>query len=158
MPDREVLHLGSAVEMKGRVWYQAGTRKAEDGKTVTVEEWRLEFKDDPRTAAEGAVTVRHHARVLTDPEGASFAADLRFKAEPPNDRTAARIATFVPPDGKGPARELPYLQMGNDPVIADVIWVDGQDRLSLSPAPADVFRPLSDRPALVQPPAKKPGK
>jgi hypothetical protein len=53
IPDREVLNLGAAVELKGKVWYQAGTRVAEDGKTVSVEEWRLEFKDDPRTAAEG---------------------------------------------------------------------------------------------------------
>src|SRR5262245_8864829 len=158
IPDREFLHLGSAVEVKGRVWYQAGTRTAEDGKTVTVEEWRLEFKSDPRTAREGVVTVRHHSREITKPDGAVSAADLRFKAEPPNERISARIITLVPSKGKDSDRELLYLLIGHDPETADVIWDHGQHGISLHPDPTDGHKLLSDRPALVQPPAKGPPK
>jgi len=155
VPNREFLHLGSAVELKNHVWYKAGTVTATDGKMVTVEEWRLDFKDDPRIAAEGIVTVRHHSRVFTKPDGESFSADLRFKAEPPNDRSRARVITFLPPHGRILHRELPYLQLGNDPDMPDETWMEGQDRLVLYPD-TDGHKRVPDRPALVQPPTKSP--
>jgi hypothetical protein len=151
---RDTLHLGSAVEATERVWYQAGTTTVPNGKTL-VEEWRLEFKDDPRKAAAGTATVRGHWRIVTEPEGGSFAADLPFTVAPPNDVSKARVITFTLPDGvKKPRRELPYLVIGDDHRgSADFIWVERQDRLAVSPAARPA--PAAPAPGLVQPPKKK---
>ena len=148
------LHLGAAVELKDNVWYQAGTRTSADGKTVTVEEWRLEFADDPRKADAGAVTVRGHQRPLGERGGEALKLDLRFTAEPANERTRVRVVRFRAPDDTKLPR-LPYLQLGNSQGDADVIWVDGMDRLTLTPAsrPAPV-RLEPETPGLVQPPVK----
>jgi hypothetical protein len=152
------LHLGAAVELKDRVWYQAGTHTSPDGKTVTVEEWRLEFKDDPRTADAGSVAVRGFRRPLTERTGKEFAAEVRFTAKPPDDLTSVRVVTFHPPN-EAALGGLTYLQLGNDRGAPDVIWVEGGtpgwDRLSLTPAsrPAPV-RLEPDAPGLVQPPVK----
>lgn len=150
---RDALHLGSAVEVRNRAWYQAGTTTPKGGKAV-VEEWWLEFKDDLRTAAEGTVAVRGHWRKVTEPEGEPFSADLRFKAEGSADRAnraRARIVTLVLPEGKKLPHRLRGLVIGDESRGgADFIWVDGQDRLSLHPA--DARQPAE----LVQPPAKTP--
>jgi len=150
--EREMLYLGSAVELKDRVWYQAGTTTGNSG-TATAEEWRLEFQDDPRTKDAGTATILGHRRVLTEPEGESFAAEVRFKSDPPNDRTLARVVTFLAPEGKKPARTLPYLQISDDRGGVNLIWLDGLNRMALYPVP----RPKEpEPPGLVQPPARKP--
>lgn len=156
---RDRFHLGSAVEFKAGAWYQAGTTTPRDGKPV-VEEWRLEFKDDPRKAAAGAVRTRGRWRAVAESEGGSFDAELRFTAKGPDDLVTARIVTLVPPDGKEPPRPLPYLVIGDRHRWgADVIvWTDEQDRMALSPAPADALGRRPEPPGLVQPPAPKPGK
>jgi hypothetical protein len=148
------LHLGAAVELKDNVWYQAGTRTAADGKTVTVEEWRLEFAHDPRKADAGTVVVRSHRRPLAERGGESLKLDVRFAAEPANERTRVRIVRFQAPDDVKLPR-LPYFQLGNAEGDPDLIWVDGWDRLSFTPAsrPAPV-RLAPETPGLVQPPVK----
>jgi len=148
------LHLGAAVELKDRVWYQAGTRTSADGKTVTVEEWRLEFKDDPRTADTGTVVVRGHRRPLAERAGTAFEHEVRFTAEAANERTRVRVVRFRALDDLKLPR-LPYLQLGNAEGDPDVIWMDGMDRLSFTPAsrPAPV-RLEPETPGLVQPPVK----
>ncbi|MFO0799994.1 MAG: hypothetical protein U0804_21185 [Gemmataceae bacterium] len=148
------LHLGAAVELKDRVWYQAGTRTAADGKTVTVEEWRLEFAADPRITDAGTVTVRAHLRPFGQRGGESFAHEVRFTVEPSNERTRVRVVRLHAPAGAKLPR-LPYLQLGNAEGDHDIIWLDGWDRMTLTPAsrPAPV-RLEPDAPGLVQPPVK----
>jgi hypothetical protein len=149
--NRERLYLDSAIEARDHVWYQAGTRA--DGKgRVQVEEWRLDFEDDPRTEAEGLVTVRHHRRVVTEAEGLSFVIETRFKAEPADEATRARVVSLVVPD-KSPLTRLPSLAIGDRNNRENVIWVMGQDRLYLRPAqpnnpkPEDAMPPgLMERP------------
>jgi hypothetical protein len=148
------LHLGAAVELKDHVWYQAGTRTAPGGTTVTVEEWRLEFADDPRKADAGTVTVRSRRRPVGERGGEAMKLDVRFTAEPTNEARRVRVVRLQPPDGaKGP--RLPYLQIGNGEGDPDIIWLDGWDRMALTPAsrPAPV-RVEPETPGLVQPPVK----
>ena len=148
------LHLGAAVELKDRVWYQAGTRTDPDSKAMTVEEWRLEFADDPRKADTGTVTVRGHRRPFGERGGEALKLDVRFAAEPANEVTRARVVRFrAPDDVKLPP--LPYLQLGNAEGGPDIIWLDGWDRMTLTPAsrPAPV-RLEPETPGLVQPPVK----
>lgn len=148
------LHLGAAVELKDNVWYQAGTHTSADGKTVTVEEWRLEFKEDPRKSDAGTVVVRGRQRPLAERTGKAFAHEVRFAAEAANERVRVRVVRFrAPDDVKLPP--LPYLQLGTAEGDPDVIWMNGMDRLSFTPAsrPAPV-RLEPDAPGLVQPPVK----
>jgi hypothetical protein len=153
--EREMLHLGSAVELKDRVWYQAGTTSA-NGKPVSVEEWRIEFRDDPRTADRGTATLRVHWRRLAEPEGESFAAEVKFQAG--NTYEKGRTVTLLWPTGMHQTRSLPRLEIGDDRGReGNLMWLDGMHRLSLHPAPKP--RPqLPESSGLVQPPAKKPGK
>ena len=48
----DVLDLGAAVELPGNVWYQAASLNVK-GEPTRVQEWKLEFSDDPRIAKEG---------------------------------------------------------------------------------------------------------
>src|SRR5437867_6211428 len=73
------LHLGSAIELKDRVWYQAGTTSP-NGKGLSVEEWRIDFRDDPRTADRGKALLRGNWRVLTEPDGETYEAEVPFQA------------------------------------------------------------------------------
>jgi hypothetical protein len=148
------LHLGAAVGLRDNVWYQAGTHTSADGKTVTVEEWRLKFKDDPRTADAGSVVVRGHQRPLAERAGTAFEHEVRFTAEAADERTRVRVVRLHAPEGAKLPR-LPYLQLGNAEGDPDVIWMNGMDRLSFTPAsrPAPV-RLEPDAPGLVQPPVK----
>ncbi|QDU19641.1 hypothetical protein [Urbifossiella limnaea] len=148
------LHLGAAVELKDHVWYQAGTRTDADGKTVTVEEWKLEFNDNPRKADAGTVTVRSHRRPLAQRDGEALKLEVRFTAEAANEATRVRIVRLHAPDG-AKVSPLPYLQLGNGQGDPDIIWTGGWDRLSFTPAsrPGPV-RLEPDTPGLVQPPVK----
>ena len=56
--------------------------------------------------------------------------------------TGVRVVTLVPPAGKKPARKLPTFIFGTDKGQADVIWVDGQNCMSLYPAPEKAPKPL----------------
>lgn len=147
------LHLGAAVALKDNVWYQAGTRPSFDGKTVTVEEWRLEFAADPRVKDEGTATVRGHTRVLTARTGEATTYELRFKRTPPREPDTTRLIDFVQPDPAKRVR-LPTLILGRG---ADAIWDTSQaahfDRMTLTVAtrpPPVRLEPAA--PGLVQPP------
>ena len=107
--EREMLHLGSAVEVKDRVWYQAGTTTPANGSGVSVEEWRIEFRDDPRTADRGTAMLRGRWRVLTDPEGESFDAEVSFQAG--NTYEKGRTVTLNWPIGMPQPRRLPRLEI-----------------------------------------------
>lgn len=147
------LHLGAAVALKDNVWYQAGTRPSPDGKTVTVEEWRLEFADDPRVKDEGAATVRGSTRVLTARTGEATKLEVRFKRTPPREPDTTRLIDFVQPDPAKRVR-LPTLILGTG--VAS-IWDTGPaahlDRMTLTvttrPPPV---RLEPEAPGLVQPP------
>ncbi len=156
--DREVLHLGSAIELKDRVWYQAGTVTPLSGGAVSVEEWRIEFRDDPRTADRGTAMLRGHWRVLTEPEGESFAAEVSFQAGKTYE--GGRTVRLLWPTGMRQTRLLPRLEITDSRGrMGNVMWVDGMHLLSLYPAPKPRPRlPEPLPPGLVQPPAKKPGK
>lgn len=147
------LHLGASVELKDHVWYQAGTHTARDGK-VTVQEWKLEFADDPRTADAGTVTVRSYRRPLAERGGEALKLDVRFTAVAATEATRVRVVRLLAPEGaKGPP--LPYLQLGNNQGDPDILWTGDWDRLVLTPAsrPAPV-RLEPETPGLVQPPVK----
>ena len=154
-PEREMLHLGSAVELKDRVWYQAGTTTPSGGGMVSVEEWRIEFRDDPRTKDRGTATLRGHWRVLIDPGGKSFESEVSFLAG--NTYEKGRIVTLNWPTGMKQTRLLPSLEIAGPRGGANDMRVDNMHRLSLHAA--DKPRPkVVEKPAgLVQPPAKKPG-
>ncbi len=153
------LHLGAAVALKDNVWYQVGTRPSADGKTVTVEEWRLEFRDDPRTTDEGTATVRGHTRVLTEQTGEATKLELRFKRTPPREPDTTRIIDFVQADSTKRVR-LPTLILGRGDDGADAIWDTSPaahlDRLTLTPATRlPPVRLVPGMPELVQPPPKE---
>jgi hypothetical protein len=150
----EMLHLGSAVELKDRVWYQAGTTSA-GGKPASVQEWRIEFRDDPRTADRVTAFLRGRWRVPTEPEGESFEAEVRFQAGKTYE--GGRTVTLNWPIGMRQIRSLPRLEIAGARGGADVMWVGGihggMQLLSLYPAPKP--RPqLREPTGLVQPPGK----
>jgi hypothetical protein len=149
---RTMLYLGSAIEVKDGVWYQAATRR--DGRNnVLIEEWRLEFDSNPRTSTEGTVTARHHRRIVSEPEGHSFVIKTRFTASDPKSDPGLRIAYLERPDDS-PLTEIPYLAIGEAVGRENVIWVQGQDRLALQPA--GPYKKPSDAlpPGLMEPPKK----
>jgi hypothetical protein len=154
--EREMLHLGSAIELKNRVWYQAGTTTPMNGKGLSVEEWRIEFEDDPRTADRGTATLRGHWRVLTEPEGESFDAEIRFRAG--KTHTGGRTVDLLWPRGTLQTRSLPRLKIEDAVDGLNIMMVDGMHQLTLSPATKPRPQLLKEKPGLVQPPTKKPGK
>ena len=154
--EREMLHLGSAIEVKDRVWYQAGTTTPRRGQGVSVEEWRIEFRDDPRTADRGKATLRGHWRVLTKSEGESFDSEVSFQAG--KTYTGGRTVTLNWPHGMRQTRSLPHLEIDDYRGGANIMRLDDMHRLSLYPAPKPRPEPISESLELVQPPEKKPGK
>lgn len=148
-----VLDLGSAVEAKGNVWYQAGSRTGRDGK-LFVEECRLDFRSDPRKATEGAVTIRARWRDVAESKAESFESEAKFKSDPPTERVPFFKVKFTPADGKEPPRRLPQFQIRGTGG-ATAIWIHDLDRKTLHPASAAAPQPeLPAAPERVQPPKK----
>jgi hypothetical protein len=146
----DVLHLGAAVALPRNVWYQVGTQTLRDGKGVAVVEWRLEFKDDPRTTASGTLTARHSRRPLAERGSDATAAEWRFVISQIREPDGGRAVNLYPPDSFTGVR--PLLQLGGD-AEPDRIWVHEWDRLRLTPAPRPApAAPATDVPGLVRPP------
>jgi hypothetical protein len=153
-PARETLHLGSAIELKDRVWYQAGTSVPND-KGLCVEEWRIEFQNNPRTEDRGTATLRGHWRVVNKPEGESFDAVVTFHAG--KTYTGGRTVTLNWPTGMRQTRSLPQLEIDDPQGGTNIMWLDKMHRLSLQPASKP--RPqLLEQSGLMQPPTQKSGK
>jgi hypothetical protein len=152
-PEREMLHLGSAIEVKDRVWYQAGTTRLRRGKGLSIEEWRIEFREDPRTTAQGKAMVHGHWRGLSELEGESFNAEISFRVG--KTYRGGRSVALNWPNGLLPDRPRPHLEIEDCWGGANVIRVDDMHQSSFSPA--EKPRPkLSVE--LMQPPGKKGGK
>jgi hypothetical protein len=156
----DVLDLGSAVELPGHVWYQAASQRAKDDKDgpTWVQEWRLEFADDPRTAEKGTVKVFGFGRETTAAEGEDFAAELKFKrTKQPHEKTWK--IEVIPDEGmKLPKSGLPVLAFDPDRDRAFIYdyMILNQMFPKLSPAETPAPKPATD-PAvgLMQPPMKK---
>lgn len=109
----DVLDLGAAVELPGNIWYQAASLTEKDGPTW-VQEWRLEFADDPRTAKEGKVKVFGFGRDVTKFEGEEFVAEMRFERTKQPHEKVWSIKLTAPKDAKLPRSELPTLVFDPD--------------------------------------------
>jgi hypothetical protein len=150
------LHLGSAIEVRERVWYQAGTRKPMGSKGVLVEEWLIEFREDPRTADLGKARLRGHWRPLTKLEGESFDAEVTFQAG--KSYTGGRTVTLKWPHGMRQSRHLPRLEIEDSWGGSNYMQIDDMHRLSLYPAPKPRPVLIPETVELVQPPVKKSGR
>jgi len=121
---------------------------------VTVEEWKLEFAADPRTADAGTVTVSSHRRPIAQRDGEVFKHEVRFTAEAANETTRVRVVRLHAPEG-AKLPPLPYLQLGNSQGDPDIIWTGDWDRLALTPASRPAPGSLEpETPGLVLPPVK----
>lgn len=147
--EREMLHLGSAIEVKDLVWYQAGTVSPKNGKGPSVEEWLIEFKDDPRTSDRGKAILRGHWRVLTEPEGESYEAEVPYHSY----RNGRRVDLLW--TGMFQPRSMQTLKIGGAPDGANVMEIEGMHQLSLYPAPKPRPELAPETVELVQPPGKK---
>jgi hypothetical protein len=152
----DVLDLGSAVELPGNVWYQAASQTEKDGPTW-VQEWRLEFADDPRTAKEGKVKVFGFGRDVTKFEGEEFVGEVRFERTKQRHETVWSIKLTAPKDAKLPRSELPTLVFDPDRGRAFIYDYTTLNQMfpmltaTTRPAPkADAGPPVG----LVQPPKK----
>jgi hypothetical protein len=147
----EMLHLGSAIEFEKGAWYQAGTSREPLGDRVVVEEWRIDFKDDPRAKARGTAHLRGRWRVLTEPNGKSLDAEVSFHAV--KSSGDIRNVTLQWPTGMQQSRRLPSLEFDDVWDGRNYMQLDGMHWLSLEPATKP--RPkLPDSHGLVQPPMK----
>ena len=153
----DVLDFGSAAELPGNVWYQAASAGGKVG-PKWVQEWRLEFDADPRTAQKGKVKVFGFHRETTEAEGEDFVAELKFeRTKQPHEKTwsiklVAEEATKVPKSG------LPGLAFDPDRGRAFIYdyAVLNQMFPQLTPARDPTPQPASDPPVgLMQPPKKK---
>lgn len=151
----EWLSLGTAVEAKGNVWYQAGTRPDVGGKTI-VEEWRIDFAADPRKAGEGKATIRGRWRDLTSPDAESMEVATAFKRKG-YDTTSWQFE-FTAADDKKLPRRLPTFVLRNPPDVAvttEIVVHGGSTRYILHSAPKHAPVPKPPAPVeLVQPPKK----
>jgi hypothetical protein len=152
----DVLDLGRAIELPGHVWYQAASQ-GEKGGPTWVQEWRLEFSDDPRVAKKGTVKVFGHSRETTEPEGEDFVAELRFeRTKEPHERSWT-IKVIADGDAKLPKSGLPALAFDPDRQRATIYdrVILNQMFPTLTPAHTPAPKPENELPGLMQPPKKK---
>jgi hypothetical protein len=109
----DVLDFGVAVELPGNVWYQAASLN-EKGEPTRVQEWKLEFSDDPRTAKQGRATVRGFGRVVTEIEGEDFVCEVKFERTKQPHEKVWSIKLTAPEGTKLPQSGLPTLAFDLD--------------------------------------------
>jgi hypothetical protein len=152
----DVLDLGQAVELPGNVWYQAASLREPDGPTW-VQEWRLEFADDPRVAKTGRVKVFGYGRETTEAEGEDFVAELRFERTKEPHENSWKVKVIAEDDAKLPKSGLPVLVFDPDrkrTCIYDRVILN-QTFPTLTPASAHSPKPENEPAGLMQPPKKK---
>lgn len=152
----DVLDLGAAVELPDNVWYQAASGGGKDEPTW-VQEWRMEFSDDPRTAKEGKVKVRGFLRETTSRDGEDFAGEFRFeRTKQPHEKTWT-VKLVVPEGAKVPQSGLPSL--AHDPDRKRAFIFDQGVLNQMFPMLSAAATPAPKAPAgpvvgLMQPPKK----
>lgn len=153
----DMLLLGSAIELKNRVWYQAGTKMNRNGQR-TVVEWRFEFKDDPRTTAEGMVDVHGNTRIVAEPDSQSLDKTMKFKAETASSPSKSRVVTLLPTDDTKLPHPLPTLVLDDEHSgSASYIRLEDLDQILLySPAANAVKSTLVEAPTVRAPGPAKP--
>ena len=109
----DVLDLGAAVELPGNVWYQAASLNVK-GEPTRVQEWKLKFSDDPRTAKQGRATVRGSGRIVTEIEGEEFVGEVRFERTKQPHEKVWSIKLTAPEGTKLPRSGLPTLAFDPD--------------------------------------------
>jgi len=153
----DVLDLGTAVELPNNVWYKAASGGGKDGDPLMVQEWRLEFADDPRTAKEGKVKVFGFAREVSKRDGEEFVAEVRFERTKEPHEKSWKVKLIAPDGVKVPKSELPVL--GFDPDRNRAFMYDyttlNQMFPTLTPAKTPAPKAAAIAPiGLVQPPKK----
>jgi hypothetical protein len=154
----DVLDLGAAVELPSNVWYTAASGGGKDGDPLMVQEWRLEFAQDPRTEKEGKVKVFGFAREVAKLDGEDFVAGVRFERTKEPHEKSWKVKLIAPEGTNVPPSGLPVL--GFDPdrnrwFIYDSAILD-QMFPTLTPARSDAPKAPAGAPAaLVQPPKAK---
>lgn len=152
----DVLDLGVAAELPGNVWYQAASQSAKGGPTW-VQEWRMEFGDDPRTAKEGKVKVQGFLRETTSRDGEDFAGEFRFeRTKQPHEKTWT-VKLVAPEGAKVPQSGLPSL--AHDPDRGRVFIFDQGTLNQMFPMLSATEKPAPKAAAgpavgLMQPPKK----
>jgi hypothetical protein len=152
----DVLDLGQAVELPGNVWYQAAGGGGK-GEPTWVQEWRLEFADDPRVAKKGTVKVFGHGRETTEAEGEDFVAELKFERTKEPHENSWKVKVIAEDDVKLPKSGLPVLVFDPDrkrTCIYDRATLN-QMFPTLTPARTSAPKPENDPTGLMQPPKKK---
>jgi hypothetical protein len=162
---REVrrLELGVAVELAHLVWYQAGT----EARRNTLEEWRLEFSDDPRVKESGTMTIRRHRRHIYETEGQSWEVEARFKtasypwnmpAVPP-ELAAWRVITVTTTQDAEGTGELPEFVLAGRELRLNFDKVRTTfplERMSLLPGPPPAEQASFGKPTPLREAPKKP--
>jgi len=149
-----LLNLGSAVEVKPNVWYQAFSDDLGEGKGK-VTELLAEFAADPRTKNEGKVTVRKHLRMLTEAKGEATEFEGTFAKKERGSRPGVEITGFLKKSKAEPEAVRLWLQLAADEEPA-AFNLARHERLAGASEPAPKAQP-EPTPGLVQPP-KKPEK
>ncbi|WP_439629889.1 hypothetical protein [Gemmata sp.] len=160
---RRELLLGSTLELPGLVWYRAGTSNGGN----CVEEWRAEFREDPRTNDEGVVTIRTHWRFWSDVEGMPLVVKAAYKkpfvswfTNSPRPADTRLLQLALTPIGKWRVEDLPRLTLEGRELRFDFDHRERRDqlvqlRLIAGPPPTSPLDVERDPLSLVQPPKKR---
>jgi hypothetical protein len=108
----DILALNAGVPIDDRSWYVVQCDTFTDGK-VRVSEYLFDFDDDPRTADNGKLTVKHASNLFPDPHPEKWTQAATFDVNQKSDKYRTFVLRSIAAPGR-PRSNLPKLLLWTD--------------------------------------------